>query len=136
MRRARQPRGDLGGSRSDRAACSSFQHRCCRCNGVAMCLRCSCVLRLLISRSSRRSRTHPMNRRTAMCAATCAARPLLMAGTMRSNVRGSAKNSSTVYVREFQRVTTMLSQIALHHSRAGCALIHSTKQQLVNCTRR
>ena len=42
-RRARQPRGDLGGGHSDRATRSSSQRRCCRCNGVAKCLRCSCV---------------------------------------------------------------------------------------------
>ena len=42
-RRARQPRGDLGGGRSDRAARSSSQCRCSWCNGVAKCLRCSCV---------------------------------------------------------------------------------------------
>ena len=42
-RRARQPRGDLGGGRSDRAAHSSSQCRCSWCNGVAKCLRCSCV---------------------------------------------------------------------------------------------
>ena len=36
-RRARQPRGDLGGGCSDRAARSSSQRRCCRCNGVMKC---------------------------------------------------------------------------------------------------